>query len=151
MRRNLGILMNRKTRLKADPAKVRAWQEKSRKPLKKSKLKAVNVKRTKKKRKSYAQKLAAYRRSETYKIVEARSGGRCENVVQVGGFVPGTAIRTVNANRCCQPAKVHHHKTYARFGGRELPEDMLHLCDSCNGFIESQHPTRRRYLQGANG
>jgi hypothetical protein len=38
----------------------------------------------------------------------------------------------------------HHHKTYARFGGKELPKDIAVLCDRHNEEAESKHPTRNR-------
>ena len=93
-------------------------------------LKKVNVERQAKRRKSYAQKLAAYRRSETYQIVKARANGQCE-------------AKHYPEGRCLGPAEHHHHKTYARFGGHELPEDMLDVCLTCHGLAESQHPGRR--------
>ena len=98
-------------------------------------LKKVNVERQAKRRKSYAQKLAAYRRSGTYKVVEARSGHQCENVIVLQGCRIRCPVHGFGLS--------HHHKTYARFGGDELPSDMIVLCSSCHALHEAQHPTRR--------
>jgi len=123
--------LQRKTRLTAKHS-----NGKPRTPLKK-----VNVERQAKRRKSYAQKLASYRRSETYKIVKARAGGRCEQTVDLFLFAePGGSVET---QRCDLPVKHHHHKTYARFGGKELPEDMIAVCEGCHRVLEILHPTRR--------
>ena len=93
-------------------------------------LKKVNVERQAKRRKSYAQKLAAYRRSETYQIVTARAGGGCEAKTMYG--------RCLSTDRLA-----HHHLRYQRFGGSELPSDMLVVCHACHERLESEHPTRR--------
>lgn len=109
-----------------------------------SKLRKVNPERLVKRRALYRKKLAAYRKSETYKQVEARSGGRCE---RTWDFAPSDSKGWVHDpvwTRCPFFAVVHHHKTYARFGGKELPTDIAHLCATCNALAESQHPTRRR-------
>jgi hypothetical protein len=69
---------------------------------------------------SYRKKLAAYKRSETYKIVQARAGNQCEQrdgVIRCGNG-PGWNGVTLH----------HHHLTYARLGGKELPEDIRVLC-----------------------
>jgi hypothetical protein len=60
---------------------------------------------------------------------------------------PGTKIFITmcgHTTRCKNPATDHHHLTYARYGGDELPEDMLHACERCHNWLESQHPTRKR-------
>lgn len=113
--------LQRKTRLVA-----KHTNGKPRTPIKK-----VNVARQAKRRRAYAQKLAAYRRSETYQVVKARAGGQCE------AFLFGLV-------RCCERGTQHHHKTYARFGGQELPEDIIVLCADCHAEVETRdHPTRR--------
>lgn len=37
-----------------------------------------------------------------------------------------------------------HHKTYARFGGEELPDDLEVLCPYHHAIEEAKHPTRKR-------
>ncbi len=119
-------------------------KKKVRKPLAKS-----NPEKQAKRRKSYAQKLAAYKRSETYKVVEARAEGRCEFsypavVDAVTGKQRGSDMKRCPAYRRDGSRLTHHHKTYARFGGKELPEDIEVLCRYHNEEAESQHPTRNR-------
>ena len=106
------------------------------------------------KRSLYAKKLAAYRKSETYKAVEKRSGGRCERILTArieGPYVlPQTlTIRCLN-KRSDGLKMVHNHLTYARFGGHELPSDIELLCPSCNALYESQKRGTRRF-SGAQG
>jgi hypothetical protein len=38
----------------------------------------------------------------------------------------------------------HHHKTYARFGGKELPEDILKVCKPHHDYLESMKPAGNR-------
>lgn len=109
------------------------------------KIAKVNPERLAKRRASYAKKLGAYRRSDTRKLVEVRSGGRCERTIDRVDI--GFGICEV---RCPNPAKVHNHKTYARFGGQELPNDIEHLCKSCNEKYEAQHTTRNRNYRRAS-
>lgn len=117
------------------------------KPLKRVKLAKSNPERQKKAKARYAKKLAAYKRSETYALVEARSGGRCEMLYQTsstnGGY--GAFARSVECIvRCIEAARHHHHTTYARFGGRELPDDIVHVCPRCHDRLESQKPAGNR-------
>lgn len=107
-----------------------------------SSLRKVNPERQAKRRAAYRKKLAAYRQSETYKIVERRAGGRCECTVPHWSDSP-MRVRCIHG-RGLGDRLTHHHKTYARFGGAELPEDIIVLCRRCNDYVESQHPTRRR-------
>lgn len=95
------------------------------------------------------QKHAAYRRSETYKAVEARSGGRCERLVNVAAYefegkLYPVWVRCPN-KRSDGLRMTHNHKTYARYGGNERPEDMELLCPSCNALYESQKRGRRSF------
>lgn len=39
-------------------------------------------------------------------------------------------------------ARVVHHLTYARFGGRELPTDLQSLCDICHDSLHSRRHRR---------
>lgn len=105
-----------------------------------------NPERQAKRRKAYAVKLAAYKRSETYRIVEARAGGRCErreDATDLSGAPLKGWLQCTNS-RADGLRLTHNHKTYARFGGKELPEDVELLCDHHNTLYESQHPTRNR-------
>ncbi len=121
--------LQRKTRLTAKHANGRP----------KTPIKTVNAERQAKRRKSYAQKLAAYRRSPTYKIVEARANGLCENQIDIATNGVPFRINCLGG----RPLQ-HHHKTYARFGGQELPGDILAVCADCHARIEAQHPTRHQ-------
>lgn len=103
-------------------------------------MKKVNPERQAKRRASYAKKLAAYRRSETFIGVEIRAGNRCERVEDYGPF---RAIRCFNG-RVSGHRLTHHHKTYARFGGQELMEDVELLCEEHHAEAEAAHPTRAR-------
>lgn len=110
----------------------------------KERIAAVNPEREKKRRQSYAKKLAAYKRSETYKLVEQRAGGRCEFSPPMWGFETGV-IRCPNRRGEDGVKLHHHHLTYARFGGAELPEDIQLLCTGHHEAAESQHPTRKHF------
>lgn len=114
------------------------------------KIPKVNPAKQAKRRRGYRVKLAAYRRSVTYKLVEARAGGRCERVM--------TMLPWPHEQRChmrrdgegvyfafgAKQRLTHHHKTYARFGGKELPSDIELLCDAHHAEEEAKHPTRHR-------
>lgn len=118
-------------------------------PVRKTRIPKVNVERQKKARARYAKKLQAYKRSETFAEVEARSNGQCElyHLVEKPGIVAWISF----PNRCAQAATDHHHKTYARFGGKERSDDILHVCKDCHALLESQKPAgnrRSRLLRG---
>jgi hypothetical protein len=101
-------------------------------------IKKQNPERAAKRKASYRKKLAAYRKSETYKVVQQRAAGRCEFTLMY--TVEGWSSR----GRCDETKGLqHHHKTYARFGGDELPEDIEVLCKTHHEWIEGQHATRR--------
>lgn len=124
-----------------------------RKPLKKS-----NPEATAKRKKRQRSKHAKYMASQTRKDVEQRSGGRCEVALRLRAAL---IVKRSAPNydgwvwmishkdrevwiRCPSRATDHHHKTYARYGGQELPEDMVHACEVCHAALEAEHPTRRR-------
>lgn len=71
--------LTRKTRKPRKPLQRKGWINRGAKRIAK-----VNPERQAKRRKSYAQKLAAYRRSETYRVVEKRAGGCCEAMDKYG-------------------------------------------------------------------
>jgi HNH endonuclease len=50
----------------------------------------------------------------------------------------------VHDNHKCQgcgtTGKLHvHHRTYARFGGEELPRDLITVCEACHTLIHQFH------------
>lgn len=155
--------MIRKARLRpisekrqAKLGKVYSSLSPGRKPLKKS-----NPAKQAKRRKQQAAKHRGYMRSATRKQVEARSGGRCEGwwrpysgifvvrepPLEFGHDVVCYADSQGTWARCEREATVHHHKTYARYGGKELPEDMLHVCVVCHDAIERQKPAGNRFTR----
>lgn len=122
-------------------------------PSRKTKLKAVNVDRDRRHRREYDRKLSAYRRSETYRVVDARARGRCEG--RVTAFRPFPTppfphgVLEVETRCTATEGLEHHHRTYARFGGQELPEDVAVLCRSCHAREEQlNHPHRRHGRRG---
>lgn len=139
-------------------------EKRPRKPLRKqgraiarkTPVKKVNVERQAKRKAGYAKKLQAYRRSRTYKDVEARSGGRCEaRVIQYPFRIQFDVTQTLDsgdAHRCARRASHHHHLNYKNFGGSESPAQMVHLCAPCHQAVEAiQHPTRRRWREYQEG
>jgi hypothetical protein len=86
-----------------------------------------NPERQAKRRSGYAKKLAAYRRSKTFKIVESRSDGCCEAQIRTFDYCGNAQV-----HRCGALAVAHHHQTYARFGGDELPTDIIAVCKRCH-------------------
>ena len=108
-------------------------------------IRKVNPERQAKRRQSYAAKLRAYKKSATYREVEQRADGQCEKRIPLGGtrHTPASEIRCA-ATRQSGHVLTHHHKTYARCGGDELPEDIELLCETHNWEAEAAHPTRNR-------
>jgi hypothetical protein len=91
-----------------------------------------NTERRKRKRTEYDEKLRKYRRSATYRAVKARAGGQCEWTAPHSG------------RRCEQTEFLeHHHKRYLRFGGDELPNDVIVLCRTHHQY-EDRHKLRGR-------
>lgn len=106
------------------------------------KLREGNPERQARKASEYDKKLRAYKRSETYKRVVKRAGGRCEKLFPVNGII----------TRCAETKGLHHHHlTYGaagdRFGGKELPEDIRVLCPPHHAeeeaFLRPQNRSRR--------
>jgi hypothetical protein len=85
--------------------------------------------RKRRKSDSYRKKLAAYKRSETYRLVEGRAANRCEATGPAWGFGTTYTERCGVLRGGVHEGKLHHHHlTYARFGGKERPEDVQVLC-----------------------
>ena len=102
-------------------------------------LPTVNPVRQAKRRQQQRSKHAAYRASETYRVVSARAGGQCEMAVKP---MVGQGNAPV---RCPETSGLaHHHVTYARYGGAELPEDIAVVCRYHHAQLEAAYPTRKR-------
>lgn len=111
----------------------------------KKQVKKVNVARQAKRVVSYRKGLAAYKKSFTYMIVKARADGRCEWIYREF-FIGGNEDCAV---RCPETEGLqHHHLRYSlRFGGNELPTDMLVLCKSCHRREEAAKPAKNRFAR----
>ena len=70
--------------------------------------------------KLYDAYLASPRWKEKCVPIRARANGHCER-----------------CRRACATLEVHH-LTYERFGGAELPEDLLALCRSCHDIADEE-------------
>lgn len=121
-------------------------------------LKKRNPEKQAKRKKSAAAKHRAYMRSETRRIVDARAAGRCEAMIHEDVYIESRSIvvavrdpRRVTTGerweRCENKAKAHHHRTYARYGGKELPEDILKVCEFCHEALEWQKPAGNRFTR----
>jgi 5-methylcytosine-specific restriction endonuclease McrA len=82
---------------------------------------------------------AAYLKSPEWKAKRKacleRADHTCEQAIDDG----------YRGARCWSRATQVHHKTYARFGGNELPEDLMALCKEHHDRIEAtQFPHRKR-------
>jgi hypothetical protein len=47
------------------------------------------------------------------------------------------------ARVCRRRRRSHHHLTYLRFAGDELPEDMLAGCAKCHEYVEAMKAVHR--------
>ena len=151
--------------MRKTPLRSRSAPLRSREPARggyiqrKTRIKQVNPERQAKRRTRQAAKHRAYMRSETRKIVDRRANDRCEAVVwtYTDGSIRVLAPAWDDArlgirlheddvlDRCENMATAHHHLTYFRYGGDELPEDMLKVCRRCHDYLEHDHPTRRAH------
>ena len=130
-----------------------------------TRIKNVNPERQAKRKVRQAAKHRAYLRSETRRDVDIRADGRCEAAVRMdAGFfevqprdflsvISPTSwfcitLKSEDWRRCENRSHLqHHHLTYARYGGDELPEDMLKVCRRCHEWLDAQHPTRQSHLR----
>ena len=118
-----------------------------------------NPERQAKRRKAQASKHRKYMASETRSVVDARAAGRCEAAVHETVLIEArTIVLSIRDNpklyadggewqRCENDATIHHHRTYARYGGNELPRDMLKVCEHCHEAIEAQKPAGNRFTR----
>ena len=97
----------------------------------------VNARQQAKKRAAYKSYLSSAAWKAIRKAALERAGGRCERECTVRE----NWITWVH--RCEETEKLTvHHLTYARFGGDELPDDLLVLCQSCHREIEAMKGKR---------
>ena len=113
-------------------------------------MKKANPERQEKSKARYAKQLAAYRKSETFRIVKARAGGRCERRGNPNfpDFRPDGRCIAVQSDGIPMH---HHHKTYARFGGSELPTDIELLCEWHHNEAEALKPAGNRFRRSTRG
>jgi 5-methylcytosine-specific restriction endonuclease McrA len=93
----------------------------------KSGMKKVNERRRKKREAAYAKYIQSPEWKAIRKEALKRADFRCEMVLH-GIRCPATTrteMLTV------------HHRTYARFGGAELPEDIQTLCKPCHDRVHA--------------
>lgn len=92
---------------------------------------------TKKKRRG---RYSAYLKTATWKAKRRaclkRAGYRCECSVKVVVIEDGRFVDFWT--RCEEAATRAHHRTYARFGGAELPEDLLACCQRHHDELEAK-------------
>lgn len=117
-----------------------------------------NRERQVKKDRAYQAALRRYRASETWKIVEARCQKRCEfAVLDATGFDDRPRVVDIRIDRelppgyrrCGKRRRDHHHTTYARLGGDELPEDVLAGCPGCHEYVEATKAVHRHKRQAS--
>lgn len=107
------------------------------------KINASNPRRQAKRKAGFRKYLAsAVWKAKRRAAIEA-AGNQCEGVREVEG---GDAFfRFWYDVRCISRENLTvHHKTYARFGGAELPEDLEVLCKDCHNRTESMKPVHRK-------
>lgn len=112
---------------------------KPRKPLKKSG--ATKAKKVCRQRTFYAS--AAWKKLR--KAALERAGHCCEY-----SFVDAASGHTFRCYTTPEHERLHvHHKTYLRFGGDELPEDLMVLCGEHHALIERQQFPHRTHGRAA--
>ena len=113
------------------------------------KLKKSNPERQAKRRKAQASKHRKYMRSETRRIVDARANGQCEYRTRYEHTYRdscGYPRLDVEFVRCHETDGLqHHHLSYARYGGDELPEDVLKVCKHHHEKLEAAKPAGNRF------
>lgn len=134
------------------PARVKAARKplKRGSPLKVGKSLAKSTKPLNKAGTAKAKKVAryaAYLLSAAWKLIRQdaldRASHRCEYVERWG--FPFTELGTKRYIRCAATTGLHiHHKTYARMGGAELPEDLMALCAQHHAEIEARDFSHRQ-------
>lgn len=99
-------------------------------PKRKTAVKKVNTARLAKRKKAYD----AYMRSPEWQALRNVRMQYDTYTCQRCGYVPDVRYSPWEGGLICGPKALHvHHKTYARFGGKELLEDLETLCADCHG------------------
>lgn len=106
-------------------------------------------------------KMARYRafmQSPEWKAIRKaaieRAGGRCEyhEARDVGDrevWLGHGYLSRLRSVRCTCVATTVHHRSYQRFGGQELPEDLQALCQYHHDMIEARDFPHRRHSRRA--
>lgn len=120
--------------LKRTELKRKSWMKRGGTPLKKSG--TTKAKKVERQKAFYAS--ATWRRLK--KEAKARAGNQCEYARWY--YLPESD--TCEWLRCPDTERLHvHHKSNARFGGDEIPEDLQVLCSYHHRVVEERdHPTR---------
>jgi 5-methylcytosine-specific restriction endonuclease McrA len=84
----------------------------------------------------------AFMQSPEWKAIRkaalARAGHRCEELI------PNPLPGGISMLRCPATRRLTvHHRSYARFGGRELPSDLQVLCKEHHDAIHAAQPWKR--------
>jgi hypothetical protein len=102
-----------------------------------------NPRQQARRRSAYAKYIAsAVWKAKRKACIEA-AGGICTYNAKAEGWV-GSCLADM-ANDCTNPATHAHHKTYRRFGGDELPEDLQALCDFHHEYHHALSPIPPRF------
>ena len=106
----------------------------------KKRLNQINKARQAKKRAKYKSYLSSRVWKEKRQAALLRAGFRCEcrtDHLQLP--------EDILAPRCLRTTRLTvHHLTYARFGGKELPEDLQVLCWSCHKKVHANETWKNR-------
>lgn len=119
--------------MKRSPMKRTAWITRGTK-----RLPRVNAARQAKRKAEYA----AFMRSPEWKALRKgaleRAGHRCEELVP-------NPHGPISVMRCTATRRLTvHHRTYARFGGRELPRDLQVICKEHHDALHGAQGKRVR-------
>ncbi len=101
----------------------------------------INARRQAKRLKGYREFMASAVWRRIRKAALERAGNRCEQT----SFGPdATSLNGFGFFHCPNTTRLTvHHKTYARFGGNELPDDLFVLCKGCHDRLEASKPNKK--------
>jgi 5-methylcytosine-specific restriction endonuclease McrA len=101
----------------------------------------VNAERQARRKAEYRAFMASPEWKAIRKAALARAGHRCEELI------PNSMAHRdhgISMMRCTATRRLTvHHRTYARFGGRELPSDLQVLCKEHHDGLHAQQPWKR--------